>query len=298
MGRLNNWITIFPKITSLYTLGVLVAFAAKGQKSPQPYKLTDQKGKEIRWDKLISECQKADVVLFGEYHNNSLLHWWQWQVGKSLLADTRAEWVLGLEMFEFDNQLALDTSKAISSKNRNIRFWPNYTEDYAPIVDEFKEKGRYILASNTPRWVASSVMRGGFSVLDTLNPSFRKFIPSSPIPFDSTLGCYAKMLEMFAGHGKVNYNFPRAQAIKDAVMGFRITEQLKLGKKVFHLNGSWHSDNYEGIVYYLKQYSPNSKVLVISTETVENFDNPKGKKREGLKGTYNFLFPEDYHKSH
>jgi uncharacterized iron-regulated protein len=37
------------------------------------------------------------------------------------------------------------------------------------------------------------------------------------------------------------------------------------GTKFLHLNGTYHSDYHEGIVYYLKRTKPNLKILVLST---------------------------------
>ena len=58
-----------------------------------------------------------------------------------------------------------------------------------------------------------------------------------------------------AMHG--NQNLPKAQAIKDATMAHFILENWEKGKTFIHYNGSYHSDNFEGIVWYLKQENPN-----------------------------------------
>lgn len=57
------------------------------------------------------------------------------------------------------------------------------------------------------------------------------------------------------------------QSLWDATMAYSISEYLKKkpGQKVMHLNGRFHSDEYFGIVQQLKIYSPNTKVLVISS---------------------------------
>jgi uncharacterized iron-regulated protein len=65
--------------------------------------------------------------------------------------------------------------------------------------------------------------------------------------------------------GKQNLNFPKAQAIKDATMAHFIVVNLAEGKKFIHYNGAYHSDNYQGIVYYLRLYKPDVRVATITT---------------------------------
>jgi len=65
--------------------------------------------------------------------------------------------------------------------------------------------------------------------------------------------------------GKPNENFPKAQAIKDATMAHFILKNLQPGKIFIHYNGSYHSDNYLGIIYYLKRERPDIKVATITT---------------------------------
>ena len=39
------------------------------------YLLFDKKGKPEKYDKMLKELRDADVVLFGELHNNPVVHW-------------------------------------------------------------------------------------------------------------------------------------------------------------------------------------------------------------------------------
>ena len=40
-----------------------------------------------------------------------------------------------------------------------------------------------------------------------------------------------------------------------------------------HFNGSYHSDNYESIVYYLKKYNPNLKIMTITSADQKELDS-------------------------
>ena len=118
------------------------------------------------------------------------------------------------------------------------------------------------------------VAGGGLAALEKTAPEARIFIAPLPIAADMELPGYKKMLGMFgSGHGSSkSENIVHAQMLKDATMAHFISENLKDGKKLLHLNGSYHSDNFEGIVWYLKQKNPNLKVVTISTVSQANLE--------------------------
>jgi len=58
---------------------------------------------------------------------------------------------------------------------------------------------------------------------------------------------------------------PKAQASKDATMAYFIAKNRKENALFMHYNGSYHSDNFEGINWYLKQQNPNIKIVTIAT---------------------------------
>src|SRR5688500_5060855 len=107
------------------------------------YKLFTAEGKEIGYDKLIKALSKADVVLFGELHDNALNHWLELQVVKDLYA-VRNDLVLGLEMFEADDQIVLSEylNGTIEEKHllAEAKVWDNYKHDYRPVIEFAREK--------------------------------------------------------------------------------------------------------------------------------------------------------------
>ncbi|MGV2480929.1 UNVERIFIED_CONTAM: ChaN family lipoprotein, partial [Salmonella enterica subsp. enterica serovar Weltevreden] len=44
------------------------------------YQLYSQQGKAISYSKLLKQAAEADVVLFGELHNNPICHWLELQL--------------------------------------------------------------------------------------------------------------------------------------------------------------------------------------------------------------------------
>ena len=87
----------------------------------------------------------------------------------------------------------------------------------------------------------------------------------APLPFkyDANLPGYSKMAQEMGGHG--GENLPKAQASKDATMAYFIAKNRKENSLFIHYNGSYHSDNFEGINWYLKQENPNIKIVTIAT---------------------------------
>ncbi len=223
---------------------------------------------------MVEDALKADIVFFGEQHNNPISHWLELELTKDLYAEKNGNLILGAEMFETDNQLILDEylSGQIAQKNfeKEAKLWDNYQTDYKPLVEFAKTNKLSFVATNIPRRYASLVNKKGFEGLDSLTSDAKKYIAPLPVKYDPELKGYKSMLEMMEGQeggagGHVTENLPKAQAIKDATMANSILKYLKPGTTFLHYNGAYHSDNYEGIIWYLKQEKPELKVLTIST---------------------------------
>lgn len=229
------------------------------------YILYNSEGKKVSYNKMIKQLAKKDIVLFGEFHNNAISHWLELAVAKDL--SEKRNLTFGAEMFEADNQQALNnylagkiTAKGLDS---TARLWNNYKTDYAPIVNFAKEKNAPFIATNIPRRHASLVSKKGFEALDTLSALEKTWIAPLPIDYDAQLPGYVKMIEMMGGHG--GPNMPKAQASKDATMAYFILQNFKPGNLFIHYNGSFHSENYDGINWYLKRKQPDLKYATITT---------------------------------
>jgi len=252
------------KRSFLLLSGFFILFTAYAQNKPA-YILYNASGKKISYQKMLRTLQQKDIVLFGELHNNPISHWLQLEVTKELKQSRSL--VLGAEMFEQDNQPALDLylNGKLSRKGLDsmTRLWKNYNTDYAPLVNFAKENNIAFAATNVPRRYASMVAKGGFAVLVTISAKEKTWIAPLPIAYDATLPGYKNMLTMMPGHG--GENLPRAQAIKDATMAHFILQYYKPGSLFIHYNGAYHSENYEGIVWYLKQSKPELNTGTITT---------------------------------
>jgi uncharacterized iron-regulated protein len=250
------------KLTLLLAL-CLISFSAFAQKPA--YVIYNEKGKKVKYSKMLKTLAEQDIVMFGELHNNAIAHWLEYEVTVDLNEEKTL--VLGAEMIEADNQVQLNQYLTGEIDQEGLdtlaRLWPNYDTDYAPLVDYAKDNQIPFVATNIPRRYASLVYRNGFEVLDTLDAGEKAWIAPLPILYDPELESYQNILSMMGEHGTPE--LVMAQAIKDATMSHFILENLGEGNLFIHYNGAYHSDNYEGIVWYLKQANPELKIATIST---------------------------------
>jgi len=279
---------------------LLMAF----QTDKPAYQIFDKEGKKTSYKSIVEKAQEADIILFGESHNNPIIHWLQIELTKELykvVIENKSEsqskrngknnLLLGAEMFEADNQTILDEylNDIITEKNfeTEARLWNNYKTDYKPLVEFAKENELTFVATNIPRRYASLVSKKGLSSLDSLTEDAKRFMMPLPVEVDLKLPAYANMLKMMGVHSTDTENvsegvanFAYAQAVKDATMAYRIHEYYaksikdKSKNSIFlHFNGSYHSDNYESIVYYLKKYNPNLKIMTITSADQKELDS-------------------------
>ena len=268
---------------------LFLAFTADSQEL-SPYKIFDSKGKEVNYGKMLKSLDDAEIILFGEQHNSAIAHWLQLEVTKDLGENN--ELVLGAEMIESDNQDALNLYLMDSINQKGLdtlaRLWINHATDYAPLVDYAKLQGIPFIATNIPRRYASMVYKnGGFPALDSLSDEEKVWIAPLPIQYDPELPEYKKILEMMGEHGSPD--LVKAQAIKDATMAHFILANFAEGNTFIHYNGAFHSNYYEGILWYLKEQDPNRKYATISTVVQEDVS----KLEKEYKGIADFVIVVD-----
>ena len=272
-------------------------FAILGfSQNKEAYQLFDKDGNKTSYKKLLKASLKTEVVLFGEFHNNAISHWLELELTKDI--SDRRQIVLGAEMLEADNQKQVNQYLAAEINQKQLdstaRLWPNYATDYKPLVDFAKDKKVPFIATNIPRKYASMVSKKGFEVLETLSATEKSWIAPLPIPYDATLPGYVEMLKMMGDH--TSPNMPKAQAIKDATMAYFISKNKKENTVFIHYNGSYHSDHFEGINWYLKTSNPNIKIITIAT--VEQKDISKLEKEHYNKADYILVIDEDVTKTY
>ncbi len=266
----------------LPALLIVISFSLTAQDIPA-YKIFTKDGKPTDFTAMMKEAGKSEIIFFGELHDNAIAHWLELQVAKELFAQKNFL-TIGMEMFEVDNQIILDEyiSGLIDEKLllHEAKVWDNYKSDYKPLVEFARENKQRLLATNVPRRYANMVFKKGIEQLNFLPDEAKKWIAPLPIAIDVTLPGYKSMIEQMGGHGPAGSaeNMAKSQAVKDATMAHFILKNK--GSSFLHVNGSYHSQNQEGILWYLKRADPKLKIIVLQTveqkEIKELEDSNKG----------------------
>jgi hypothetical protein len=98
-------------------------------------------------------------------------------------------------------------------------------------------------------------------------------------------------------HGGGGRTIIQAQALKDATMAYTIRRSLGPGQTLLHLNGSYHSDNHDGIVAYLR--TDSKKPLRIQTLSVVTQSQLQQLDKTNMNvADYLIVVPEDMTKTY
>lgn len=283
-------------VTSIITL---TGYTLPAQERPA-YAIFSGDGKPVKYRKMIKALSEADVVFFGELHNNSVAHWLELQVLKDLHS-VRSEVVLGMEMFEADNQLVLDEylRGIIDEKSflNEARLWDNYKTDYKPLVEFARKNDLPVIATNVPRRYANLVYRKGPDALDSLSNKTREWMTPLPLEVDYDLPGYKAMIEGMGQHGSGSAkNLVAAQALKDATMAHFINMHHSPGSAFYHINGAYHSKDHEGIIFYLTKINPD--LTIITLHTVEQADLEDLDDDAQNSGDFIICIPDDMTKTY
>ncbi len=279
-------------IVFILLLGGLASHAQNGME--QHYKIYDTKTRQlITIDKIVSDMQSADVLFFGEEHNDSAGHWLENKIFNALYAAYGNKLALSLEMFETDNQLVLNEYLAGQiDENRfstNLRLWSNY-KDYRPMIEFAKQNKVPVIAANPPRRYVNMVTRRGMRSLDSLSKEAKQYLP--PLPYDTLGGRYReKFLEIMKGAPEsASRNVYYSQSLWDAGMAYSIYHFRKKNKdkKIFHCVGKFHTDEKLGTAAQLQKRSKKLRILNISCFPDKSFANPSWQEFEHL-GDYVIL---------
>jgi len=259
----------------ILTTIVLIFFLQFTNAQNKPaYQLYDQSGKVADYDAVIKDLAASDMVFFGEYHTNPISHWLQLEMTKSFFEVKGDKLFFGAEMFENGNQLVLNEYLAGFYPEKKMlpeltQLWGNYKTDYKPLVEFAKENNLRFIASNIPRRYAAMINSDGMEALKKLSPEALAMIgPDLEKYFDPEVKAYAEMAEQMGGHVPPNMlNIQTAQAAKDATMAYFSLKYFKKGDFYFHFNGSYHSNNSQGIIWWINKIQPGLNIKSVATVT-------------------------------
>ena len=238
----------------------------------KPESLNRNKGGLLSIEQLADELTQYDVIFFGEYHDNAILHRMEFDLLKALY-EKNPNLAVSMEMFERDVQRELSKymQGIITEESflENSRPWNNYRTDYRPLIEFAKEKRLHVIAANVPRRLAAEVSRGGMEAFEAFpEKDKRNAARKLNAPDDD----YKKrfMNTMSGGMhpmGKLNKEFLyMAQCLKDDTMAESIANHREQfpEQKIIHFNGDFHSNSYLGTVSRLATLMPELKIAVIT----------------------------------
>ena len=259
-----------------------------------------------------------DVIFIGEAHRHPGNHLAEMALFGAIYAQAPAL-TLSMEQFERDVQPALDDYLAgrIGEKpfTEKARAWDNYLTSYRPLVEFAKEYKLPVIAANAPEKVVRCVGKEGAAFLNRLQPDQRAWAAAELHQHD---GPYKDKFMGFvgsdAGHGgdgskddKAKRQPPSesalrsfaAQVTRDDTMAESIALHLQKnpGRKVVHINGSFHSDSFLGTVERLKLRMPKLKIAVVSPEQADDPARPTVTPERARSGTFVLLMrglPDSY----
>jgi uncharacterized iron-regulated protein len=227
-------------------------------------------------DDIINDMAKADVLFYGEEHNDSVGHAIELAMFTKLVEKYQTKAALSLEMFETDTQPILNEYLANLIREKNFisdaRAWNNY-KDYRPMVELAKQKHLPVIAANAPGRYTNRVTRLTLKSLDQLDALAKTYLP--PLPIDTATGAYYdKFVNIMGGHANMGgMNIYQSQNLWDATMAWSIAKYFKAhaGSKIMQMNGGFHSEDKLGAAAQLKKYAPDARVINVAAFADEKF---------------------------
>ena len=273
------------------SIGQAIAAAAAPASLSSGYRIvTPATVAETTPQQMIERLTRADIVFFGEQHDDPETHRAEAEL-LGAIGRTGRPVVLSLEMFERDVQPVLDDylGGRVSESEflARSRPWDRYATDYRRLIELAKQNRWRVVAANVPRPLASAIGRKGFAAFDTLTTSERRTASREHVcpPTDDY---HARFMESMQSHAPPLGPAPRAsdslptamaerfylaQCVKDETMAESIVDARLASPRdaiVVHFDGAFHSDYSQGTVARVKRRQPGWILAVVSAVPVSD----------------------------
>jgi uncharacterized iron-regulated protein len=285
---------------------VMAAVVGRAQASYVPQRVFDStRGAFSDFETMLADLARADVVFVGEQHDDANTHRLERAVLEGV-ARRRPNVIVAMEMFERDVQEPMEHFLMGHTSETDFlkvaRPWPRYATDYKPLVDFAISKTWPVVASNTPRAIASEVSKLGLAALQTKSDAEKAwFAKELKCPVDDEY--FRRFAEAMGDHpAPAGSNlsgadaarqgverFYQAQCLKDETMAESIAQAWQAGAAaggrplVVHFNGAFHSDYAAGTAERTIRRMPGRRVAVVSIMPVDSLDtltpSPDDRKR-------------------
>ena len=232
------------------------------------YVISNQ-GNTLTMEEFFETLMDYSLIFAGEKHDSRLAHEAELTLLEELFRRD-SHLVLALEMFERDVQDVVDAYLKGGMPEdcflESAQPWPNYEQDYRPLVEFAKDKGIPVIAANVPQRAAALVSRENEISANVLGPD-SVYLPDT-VHFDSR-EYYDRFMATLKGMprgGMMGRLDPealyKAQVLKDAVMAASL--EPFLDRTILFCCGHFHSDDHLGIPYQLQKNHPEIKIAVIA----------------------------------
>lgn len=229
----------------------------------------NNEGYILKLHQFFQDALNYNVIFIGEVHDSPEAHEAQFIILTGLF-ERNPKVVLALEMFERDVQEVLDNylSGAVSENEflEASRPWPNYKEDYRPLIEFARVNRIPVVAANVPRRAAAAVAKA-----DEVSPAV---VSPDHIYLPEILHYNSE--EYYERFAATMHHMPhaspmssisvdglyKAQILKDAVMASSLEPYLD--RLILFCCGRFHSDYHLGIPYQLAGNHPELRVAVMT----------------------------------
>ncbi|MHC4974561.1 MAG: ChaN family lipoprotein [Planctomycetota bacterium] len=240
----------------------------------------DQNGRQaVTLEAMLDAAAKKEVVFLGETHLDETTHELELAVYEGLIERTQGKVVLALEMFERDDQTALDEYLAGKIEEpafrMRTRVWGNYRTGYRRLIETAKKHGLPVVGSNAPAMLRRKVGMGGRKALDALPPEERKLLPDEL--HDNTDAYWERVARAVRGHmmfrPSPEARVTSAQCLWDNSMGDSCVQALARypDHVVLHINGAFHTQFRDGTVHQMLLRRPDTKYTLMEAVAADEF---------------------------
>ncbi len=252
---------------------------------------------------VIDDFADYDAIFIGEAHGHAASHYVQSKIFAGLHAKY-PDMALSMEQFERPAQSVVDDYLAGRIGEETLIFegkaWPHYRSSYRPLVEYAKDNGLPVIASEIPANMVSCIGERGPDFLDTLSGEPRQWAAEKLHLEDSAYkDKFYSFMDAAAGHGidndqseeeiarKKAYRYA-AQVSRDDTMAESIARHMQAnpGRKVLHVNGSFHSAGLLGTPERLAMHLPGLRIANLHPILVDDPKNPSFSAGDVGEGQY------------
>ncbi len=258
-------------------------------------------------DTVIADLASYDAIFIGEAHGHAASHYVQSRIFSGLHA-IHPDIALSMEQFDRPHQAVIDDYLAGKIGEETLIHdadaWPHYRSSYRPMVEFAKANNLAIIAAEAPKNMVACVGREGAAFLDRLKGEPRTWIASELNLEDGAYKdkFYGFMSGAVGHHGggskmseaakqkKMALRYA-AQVSRDDTMAESIALHMQAnpGRKIVHINGSFHSAGLLGTPERLAAHIPGIKMANVHPIMVDDPKNPSFDSEDVGEGQYLLL---------